>query len=150
MASESNNNGQVPSVFDLDDDARNRMQAAYRRGIRSIRNILFLVAGMTALFEVLAYWRIWFTYPTPRILLAAAFDVAVIGAYIALGIWAGKKPFTALMLGLLLYLGIQTGRMLIMPFYNSSALLAKAMVVALFVSGLRRARALQNKPEGIG
>jgi hypothetical protein len=129
------------SVFYLPEDARQKMLTAYKKGTRGVRNVLFLIAACVAIVDFLADFRL-LTAGTVESLLAVAIYCCIVGTYIALGIWALKKPFYAVIAGIVFSFLLNLGFWLITGSFRSLSLL----VFLLFLSVIRKAKALQKFP----
>lgn len=142
MAEETSPGDSYASVFEPDAETRQRMQTAYRRGVRSVRNVLFIVAGLIALSELLINLKLWSRSFTVEAAIVIAIDLCIVGAFIGLGCWALKKPFTALVIAIAIDISLQLSHWIITGSFRGASLLT----FLLFLSVLRKAKALQKYP----
>jgi hypothetical protein len=84
-------------------DYANTMQQieieAYERTVRKARNALFWAGGLIVFWEMFAMFR----SPEGFDPVSIAFAVIIGGAFIALGLWTKKKPYSAIMTGLIVF-----------------------------------------------
>ena len=72
----------------------------YELGVKKARNALFWAAGLILLAEVIVYARSGID-PEP---IGISFIVGIVGSFLGLALWTKKKPFTAIVSGLILFI----------------------------------------------
>ncbi len=71
-------------------------------------------------------------------------QLVVAAIYVALGLWAGKKPFPALLTGLILYLTFVLLTAIINPLTLFSAIIIKIAIVSSLIYGMRAVKIAEN------
>jgi len=71
----------------------------YELGVKKARNALFWAAGLILLGEVIGYARSGAEIEPIGIAIIAV----IVGVFIALAIWTKKKPYTAIVLGIIAF-----------------------------------------------
>jgi hypothetical protein len=123
---------QEPSIFDeFDIQSQN-----HQKHIRQARMTIFIVAGIQIFFGMVSGFQFggntgWFVFGI------TAF-IALI--FIALGIWTRKKPFTAILIALILYSGLLITDLLIQPAIILKGILVKILIIVFLLRGLKKAR----------
>ena len=74
----------------------------YETGIKKARNALFITAGLVLLAEVISLA----TSGIPLSPFLIGFIVVEVGIFVALGFWTKTQPLTAIIIGLLAFLGL--------------------------------------------
>ena len=137
------------SVFDTNDELLEYDRDQYRAGVRKARNTLFVAGGLMFVVDMfmlavqvskLNGAEINYTYLYGVIGL----DIFLLGAFIALGLWTKRKPYTAILIGLVLFCAIQLFAMIGDPSNIYKGVVVKLVVIISLVSGLKKAKALQQ------
>lgn len=97
--------------------------------INSARNTLFVLCGIMIVFGLISYFS-----SKEIIILGINFFVALI--YLALAFWSEKKPFIALLSGLLLYLTLITISAIVDPLTLVKGILWKVIIISYLGKGL--------------
>jgi hypothetical protein len=135
---------QEVSVFDVDEEFRQHERELHLRAVRQARNTLFIVGAVSFLVEMgfVFYYREQFD--TTRIYITLGIDLVILFGFVCLGFWTKTKPYLAILCGLILYLLIQVIAAISDPSTLYKGLILKGIVIGLLISGLKRARALQD------
>jgi hypothetical protein len=128
-----------PSIFDDDAEAK---RLARRRELRRIRSVLITTAFLILLPVLVA--AILQTGLFPLDVMFWGFALAIVAVYTILGNIALRRPFTALLGGLGIYVAIQLATF----WYTPSALyhnwIFRGIVVLNLIMPLQKAKALQS------
>ncbi|MGC4100490.1 hypothetical protein [Ferruginibacter sp.] len=87
-------------VAEYHDDIRQIELEGYELGVKKARNALFWTAGLLVIWQIIAIARAEGDFDIEPMLYLLPF---VIG-FVILGIWTKKKPYTAIIIGLCLFL----------------------------------------------
>ncbi len=132
---------QPSSVFD-GLDAMERED--HERGIRKARNALFIVGGLMFVVDMVILAMQHDTLAPTDIYLTVGIDLAILAAFIGLGFWSKKKPYSALLTGLILFVAIQLLAAVSDPANLVRGIVVKVVVVATLVAGIKKAKRLQE------
>jgi hypothetical protein len=118
----------------------------YDKHIRNARIILFILAGifLLGLFSVIPFDA------NPLKLVMAGIMVLFAAAYIALAFWTKKKPYTAILTALILYISLQVLSFLLQPASIFQGWILKIIIILLLLLGLRNAKESQRLMEAYG
>jgi len=98
-------NPQKPSedvISDYYDGVKQLEKEGYETGIKKARNALFITAGLFLIWEAIAIGRIGI--PISQLPPAfIAIVVAEVGSFIALAFWTKTRPYTAIVVGIILF-----------------------------------------------
>lgn len=131
--------------IDIFDEVAEKQAEEHRKVIKQARNMLFIIAGLQLVFSVVL------TYINKEDEdkgIEQIFGGVVAAIYVGLGFWAGKKPYVALIVSLVLYC-----LLIVLGAINDPATLAKGMIMRVaiiiaLVKGIRKAKSLEEL-EGI-
>jgi hypothetical protein len=118
----------------------------YDKHIRNARIMLFVLAGLTFL-------SIWTLVPfgdDPAKVFIAVFVAVVGGIFVALAFWTKKKPFTAILLALIIYVALEILAAFAQPATIFQGWIIKIAIVVMLIMGLQNARESQNMMEAYG
>lgn len=116
----------------------------YERGIRKARNTLFIIGGLMVAADLFALAIQGADVSSGEVLVTFVLDAVILAVFIALGFWTKRKPYVALLTGLILFCAIQILVMFVDPSNIYKGLLIKIIVVVSLVSGIRKAKRLQE------
>jgi hypothetical protein len=118
----------------------------YDKHIRNARIILYILAGifLLGIFSVMPF------DDNPLKLVMAGIMVLFAAAYIALAFWTKKKPYTAILIALILYISLQVLSFLLQPASIFQGWILKIIVILLLLLGLRNAKESQRLMEAYG
>jgi hypothetical protein len=117
----------------------------YDKHIRKARNTLFAVAAINllGLYPMLPIDNSVKTVITVIVVLIA-------GIFVALGFWTKKKPYTAILTGLIVYVSILALDTIAQPLSLVQGWWAKVFIILFLVLGLGNARDIQRMMEAFG
>jgi len=126
----------------------------YRSAVRKARNALFVAGGLFVLGEAIAIFRDP-ALQSDKMILGIAIAIALIGGavFVALGMWTNKKPYTAITVGLIAYLGVIVLSAVVNGIAEGGAgvvqglfggIFVKILIIANLVRPLSDAKALQT------
>lgn len=116
----------------------------YKQGVKKARNTLFVIAGLVFLGEMIT--------------LAASGDgnfletviIALIeaGIFVALALWTENKPYTAIIIGIIIYLGLWLLTAIFDPSSIIKGIIVKIIILVYLFKALPDAKALQQVKAG--
>ncbi len=115
--------------------------SGYERGIKNARNALFVVAALVFIGE-LVFAGISGTGITAWVIGIAIAEAAV---FIALGLWTKTKPFTAIVIGLIIFILMWVASIVIIG--NSAiykGIIVKIIIIFYLISALKPAKAWEE------
>jgi hypothetical protein len=118
----------------------------YDKHIRNARILLFVIGGLSLL-------ALMYVLPLDgsfQKLFMLIWTLAFAGAFVALGFWTKKKPYTALLVALILFLAIQVLSVIGDPASIMQGWIFKIIIVVMLINGLRNARESQRMMEAFG
>lgn len=125
---------------------------SYETAVRKARNALFWTAGLIFLGEMIGMMRDDLGFDP----LVLGIAIVESGIFVALGIWTRKKPYTAVVTGLIAFLGIILFSVIVSGMIDGSAgamkaliggIIVKVIILATLIKALGDARALQKAKE---
>ena len=139
MQSEQSGHDERSEIFDQlhDDDV-------YAYGVRKISNTLLVVGIVLSTADVISLAASYNALPSIQFWFALGLTLLLLAAYIGLSFWAKKKPFSALVTGLLIFCTIQVLAAIGNPETIFSGILLKAGIAISLVFWLRQAKHLQT------
>ena len=132
------------SIFDGDDELEQHDRALYRQGVRKARNALFFAGGIMFTVDMVLILMQRDQLSDIYLYSIIGVDALVLAAFIGLGLWTKKKPYTAILIGLILFCALQIFAMVTDPTNIYKGLIVKAVVIVTLVTGLKKAKALQQ------
>jgi len=130
-----------PSIFEGIGDID---RYAYEAGIRKARNALFIAGAIMFVVDVIATLIQRDLITETYMWTVIGIDALILGIFIGLGLWTKKKPYTAIIIGLVIFCLIQIMAMIGDPSNIYKGIIVKIAVVAALISGIKNARKLQN------
>ena len=117
----------------------------YDKHIRNARIMLFVVAALTllSLFTLAPF------DDTPK-MIGAVIVVAFAAVFIGLAFWTRHKPYSAILIALIVFCGLQLLNFLVSPESILQGWLVKLAVIVLLVLGLGNARESQRMMKAMG
>ena len=119
------------------------IQQGYDKHLRQARNAIFVVAGVQFVFGLI----LGFQAPEEERFVSIAFLTIISLIFLGLGLWANKKPYTAILIALIFY-----GLLLVIDaIYDPSTIyrgiIFKAIIIFYLFRGLNNAREAQHMKE---
>ncbi len=118
----------------------------YDKHIRNARIMLFVLAGLFLLSLV----SLTPFDDNPLRLVMAGIIILFAAVYIALAFWTKKKPYTAILTALILFISLQVLSFLLQPASIFQGWFLKIIVILLLILGLRNAKESQRLMEAYG
>ena len=112
----------------------------YDKHIKNARNALFIVAGV----QLIAVLYSIFTTTGAVMWITAGITLAVALIFFLLGLWTKKKPFTAILIALIIYVGLWVADSIYDPAYIYKGILLKIIIIVYLVIGMRDAKEAQD------
>jgi uncharacterized membrane protein YhaH (DUF805 family) len=137
-------------IADYVSDVKKMEMETYARSVRRARNALYWTAGLLFAGEMIGMYRMYEKFE-PIIFVIALIEAAI---FIALALWTKKKPYTAIITGLIVFISL----LFLFPIaisllfessldiYKSifSAPIVKIVILVNLITPLKDARALQE------
>ena len=117
----------------------------YDKHVRNARITLYVIAGLSLLSIVLL--------PPLEDLakyIAIGLVVFIAAVYVALGLWSKKKPFTAILIGLIVFVVLQVLNAIADPSTLLQGWYIKIAVPLFLILGLRNAKEIQDRKKAFG
>ncbi len=153
MNNDFNNPGKEKNVIaDYADELRQIEMESYETAVKKARNALFWTAGLVFLGEMISMLRSETGFD-PIIFVIALFEA---GIFVALALWTKKKPYTAVVTGLIAFLGIIALSAVAFGILEGAAgvmkalisgIIVKVIILVTLIKALSDARALQKAKE---
>lgn len=143
VENENPEDGKKPSeneISDYYDDVKKREMQDHENGIKKARNALYVTAAFLLIGEVVLLSRSGLE-ATP---LAIGIIAIEVGIFIALALWTKRKPFTAIIVGLILFVLMWVLSIAIADQPVYSGILMRAIIVFFLVSALKPAKAWED------
>ncbi len=144
----SEERGAQASIFEEDQlAAYDREQ--YELGVRKARNSLFWAGGLMFVVDMAILLIQLNGLSSAEINYAffyglVAIELAMLAAFVGLGFWTKKKPYSSILAGLILFCLIQAFAMISDPTNIYKGIIVKIVIIVSLVSGLKKAKALQT------
>jgi hypothetical membrane protein len=118
----------------------------YDKHIRNARVMLFVLAGLFLLSLV----SLTPFDDNPLKLVMAGIIILFAAAYVALAFWTKKKPYSAILTALILFISLEVLSFLLQPASIFQGWILKIIVILLLLLGLRNAKESQQMMEAYG
>jgi hypothetical protein len=115
----------------------------YDKHVRRARTSLFIIAGLM----VVPIYQLLPVNDSPARMTAIGIMIAMSVAYVALGFWSYKKPFTALVIALCLFCITILANAIMIPASLFYGIIFKIVIIVVLVSSLSNARDCQRMIE---
>lgn len=132
---EKNLDNPVDIFEEIDFDIRE-----HDKQIRQARNTIFIVAAIQFLFGIVSGYQIG--SETGWLVFAVTGFIAII--FLALGIWTKKKPYTAILIALILYSSLLAIDLIIQPSTVLKGIIIKLFIIGYLIRGLGKAKEAQH------
>jgi Na+/proline symporter len=145
---ETNNINQEPEnkqdqIAEYHDEIKHFELEGYQQKVRKARNALFIAAGALALGFFISLAQSGEAFIGDLLIVFGPLIVA----FILLGFWTKKKPYTAIILGLILFFGFWIGFSILEPRNIYSGIIIKIFVIVALFSAINDAKELQKAIE---
>ncbi len=134
-STEKNSDNPVNIFEEIDFDIRE-----HDKQIRQARNSIFIVAAIQFLFGIVSGYQI--RGETGWLIFAVTGFIAII--FLALGIWTKKKPYTAILIALILYSSLLAIDLIIQPSTVLKGIIVKLFIIGYLIRGLGKAKEAQH------
>ncbi len=117
----------------------------YDKHVRNARVTLYIVAGLSLLSILLLP-----AMEDTAKYIAIGLVVFIAALYVALGLWSKKKPFTAILIGLIFFIVLQVLNAIADPSTLWQGWYIKIAVPLFLILGLRNAKEIQDRKKAFG
>jgi hypothetical protein len=118
----------------------------YDKHIRNARITLFIIAGVQLVAGVITSLNL----PEPAIWITIGIYALFATVFASLAFWTRKKPYTALLIALILYSSLVVGDGIIDPSSIYKGIFLKVAIIVLLVRGLNNGKQAQEMMETFG
>lgn len=149
MEPNKHENETTSQIADFHEGIAELEKEGYKAGVNKARNMLFLAAGLILAGEVIGV-AIASEGIDP---LGAAIVVFIVGIFIALAIWTKKKPFTAIVGGLIAFISYILLNAVLLGYADGAdgvfkglfgGIIFKIIILAALIRPLKDAKELQR------
>jgi len=117
----------------------------YDKHVRNARITLYVVAGLF----LLSIFLIQGLEDTAKnIMIGILVFMAVV--FVLLGYWSTKRPFTAILIGLIIFVSLQVFNVIVEPSSLMQGWYVKVAVPLFLIMGLRNAKEIQDRRKAFG
>jgi hypothetical protein len=140
-------------IADYADELKQIEISSFETGVRKARTALFWIAGLVFLGEMIGMMQAGTGFD-PVIFVIAILEA---GVFIALALWTKKKPYTAVVTGLIAFIGIIAVSAVLYGILEGSegvlkslvsGIIVKVVILVTLIKALSDAKALQRAKEG--
>jgi len=108
----------------------------YDGKIKSAKTTLFVISGFTAVFGTI----LALVGNEGNEVLLIVINLFLAGIYLALGFWCAKKPFAAILSGLIIYVSLIIVNGVAEPKTIAQGIIMKGIIIAYLIKGLKSAK----------
>jgi hypothetical protein len=129
------------AISDYFDGLKEVEMQGYESGVRRARTVLFVTAGLVFVGELvsMAISGVKFT----STLAGIAFIES--GIFVGLGLWTKRKPYTAIVIGLILFIGLWILAIVGSGFRGAiSGIIVRVIIISYLISALKPAKAWEE------
>jgi len=113
----------------------------YETGIKKARNALFVTAALTFAGEMISVALSGGVYTTPVIVVA----LIEAGIFVALAFWTKTKPYSAIITGLILYIGMWILAIVLVGVRAAyGGIVVRLIILAYLINALKHAKAWEQ------
>ena len=143
---------QQDQIAEYHDDIRHIELEGYELGVKKARNALFWAAGLILLGEVITYARTDGEVEA----LGIAIITLIVGIFIGLALWTKKKPYTAIVMGIVAFILYLLLVVIINGFAEGAegvlkslfgGIIVKVLILIALIRPLKDAKLLQDVKE---
>ena len=128
-------------ISDYYDGVKKLEMEGYESGIKKARNALYITAALILIGEVISVAAAGVGFPP----IAIAIIAAEVGIFIGLAIWTKTKPYTAIVVGLIVFILLWIlGIVLTGGEAAYRGIIVKGIIIAVLVSALKPAKAWED------
>lgn len=117
----------------------------YDKHVRNARIVLYVVAGLS----LLGLFLLKDMEDTAKNIMIG-FVIFIAGAFAFLGYWSTKRPFTAILIGLILFVILQVFNAIGDPSTLTQGWYVKIAVPLFLIMGLRNAKEIRDRRKAFG
>lgn len=129
----------APQQENLLDDVYDDSMEGYDKPVRKARNILFIIGGL----QLIGLFTIS-NLPEPEMWVSAGIIIFVALLFVGLGFWTKRKPYTAILTGLIVYGSLVLLSAIFEPTSIVRGIVLKIVAIVLLVSALKNAKDVQD------
>jgi hypothetical protein len=135
-------NPQQETIFDESE----LLGEGYNKHVRRARNTIFVVAAVQLLFGLI----MGFSGPADSKWITIGIMVIISGIFAALGFWANKKPYNAILIALILFCGLIILDVVFDPASIIRGIIFKIFIIVYLIAGLNNARETLRLRQALG
>jgi len=135
------NTGTENEIADYYDGLKQLELQGYEAGVRKARNALFVTAVLTFIGELISIELTGLTF-TPVLVGIALVEAAI---FVGLALWTKKKPYTAIIIGLAVFIGLWILAIVGSGFRGAiGGIIVRIIIISYLISALKPARAWEG------
>lgn len=147
MPEDQNPDNQQPAseneISDYYEGVKKLKMEGYETGIKKARNALFVTAALVLIAEIISVSAAGLGFPPLAILIIAV----EVGIFIGLAFWTKTKPYTAIIVGLIVFILLWILAIVIAsnagkPIY--SGIIFRIVVISILIGSLKSAKAWEE------
>ena len=129
------------AISDYLDSLRDLEMRGYESGVRKARNVLFVTAGLVFVGQLLSIAIS--DLKVTSVLMGMAFIESAI--FVGLGLWTKKKPHTAIVIGLIMFIGLWILTIADSGFRGAiSGIIVRVIIISYLISALKPAKSWEE------
>lgn len=117
----------------------------YDKHIKNARIILFIIAALQLIGVFTSM-----SLPDPARWISIAVFVFFGGIFVGLALWTHRKPYTALLVALIVYISLLVLDAIFDPSTIYKGIVLKIIIIVMLISGLRNGKVAQDMKEAFG
>lgn len=123
------------------DDVRKREMEMHAPGIRKARNALFITAGLLLLGEIITAISLDIYWTAPMVGIV----VLEVGVFVGLALWTKTKPYTAIIIGLILFVLYWIASIMLVGIEGAyKGAIVKIIIIVTLVQAIKPAKAWED------
>jgi prepilin signal peptidase PulO-like enzyme (type II secretory pathway) len=124
---------------DLLGDVYEDSMEGYDKPVKRVRILLFVIAGLQLLATFTAI-----DLPEPENWITIGLFVFLSGIFTVLAFWTKKKPYTAIITALSIYIALHALSAILEPASIIRGIIVKGIVIVMLISALKNAKEIQQ------
>jgi len=112
----------------------------YDKSIKNARNALFVVAAIQVIFGIISAAAIGGDEALPLIIVTSVIGIV----FFLLGLWTKSKPYTAILIGLILFVSLHVIEAIAEPSSIGKGIIMKVLVIVYLVKSINDAKEAQE------
>jgi hypothetical protein len=125
------------AISDYYDGVRELEIQGYESGVKKARTVLFVTAGLVLVGELISA-SVYNTTMTPTLIAVVLIESAF---FVGLALWTRRKPYTAIMIGLIVFIGLWVLAIIGSGFRAAiGGIIARLIIITYLIRALKPAK----------